>query len=249
MRRMLVAVGLAGLIGSALGAAPASAQPTPPEPGTCFTYSAEQWVQAEFTATTGDCAQPHNGEVFGSVLIPDGVAASGHASPEVKGWGYRACQVVATRYVWKGKRKKYAKATYVMPRSGRLNMQVPTLEQWDAGERWAACIGQSRNKRLTAPQSRSGSIAGKGLKPYICMNPKNWRGTRCNRNDAVRLTNQVWLPTSNSAGYPGTGRLLKRTRAKCEKLRKRGWTLRTWFVAGGAAWDRGNRFGYCEIVK
>jgi hypothetical protein len=247
MRRILVAVAVAGLIGPALSAAPAAAQA--PESGTCFTYSREQWVQAEFTATTEDCSQPHNGEVLGSVQVPGSMASSGHASPEVKGWAYRACQSVATDYVWKGKRKKYPKSTYVMPRSGRLNIQVPTLGQWNAGERWAVCLGQSRNKRLKAPQLRTGTIAGKGLKPYICMNPKNWRGTRCKSKDAVRLTNKVWLPKNYSAGYPGSGRLLKRTRAKCDKLRKRGWTLRTWFVAGGAAWDRGNRFGYCEIVK
>jgi hypothetical protein len=243
----LIASGI--LFGVVVPSAPAAAEPPPEQ--TCFTYTADQWVSPVFGATTVDCAQPHNGEVLGAVQVPEGIAVTGHASPEVRGWAFRACQPVATAYVWKGGPGKYPEASYVMPRTGRLNSQLPTVEQWAAGERWAACLGQSRNTRLTAALLRAGSIKGSGLKPYVCRDPRtrSWPGTRCRGDDTVRLTNQVWVATSYSQQYPGTGKVLERTRTKCEKLSKRGWTVRSWYVSGAAAWDRGNRFGYCEIAK
>lgn len=151
--------------------------------------------------------------------------------------------------MWPATSAKYPKASYVLPRSARLFIQLPTPEQWAAGERWAACLGQSRNTALKASLARTGSVRGLGLKPYVCLNPRGWNGTSCARTDAVRLTNQVWIPSSYSAAYPGTNRMLAKTRKACVRLRKRGWTLRTWYVPGLSSWDRGNRYGYCEIVK
>lgn len=225
------------------------AQADTPVAGSCLDYSEEQWRQTDFTATGMDCALPHNGEVLGAVGLPDDIIATGYGSSAAKGWAYRTCQSVAVDYVWTATVAKYPKSSYVLPRSARLYVQLPTPDQWAAGERWAVCLGQSRNVALTAPAARIGSVRGLGLKPYVCLNPRRWNGTRCGRTDAVRLTTQVWTPSSYSAAYPGTNRMLTQTRRACNKLRARGWTLRTWYVPGLSSWERGNRFGYCEIVK
>jgi hypothetical protein len=92
-------------------------------------------------------------------------------------------------------------------------------------------------------------VQGQGIKPYVCLNPRGWGGMKCSKQDAVRLTNQVWIPKTYSAAYPWTNRMLKQTRKACQKLLKKGWTLRTWYVAGQNSWDRGNRYGFCEFVK
>lgn len=243
--RLALAAGAA--MAAAMTAAPAQA--APPTTGTCFTYDSTQWVATGFTATTGDCATSHNGEVLGTVTVPSEIAASGYGSASMKGWAFQACQTVAVNYVWTATNPKYAKSSYVMPRSARLNVQLPTPAQWAAGERWAACLGQSRNQKLSAAQLRTGSVRGMGLKPYVCLNPRGWGGMKCGKADAVRLTHQVWIPTSFSQAYPGTNRMLNKTQKACNRLRKKGWTLRTWYVPGQAAWDRGNRYGFCEIVK
>lgn len=224
----------------------AVAQAAEPPASTCFTYSADQWVQDAFTATAVDCALPHNGEVLGIVQLPADVAAAGYAADSVKAWAFRACQPVAVNYAWTKTKPKYPKSSYVMPRSARLNVQLPTVDEWNASQRWAACLGQSRNQKLTAPASRTGSVKGKGLKPYVCLNPRGWRGMKCSKPDAVKLTNQVWISV---AQYPGTNKMLTKTQKSCQKLRKKGWTLRTWYVPGAAAWDRGNHYGFCEFVK
>jgi hypothetical protein len=92
-------------------------------------------------------------------------------------------------------------------------------------------------------------VRAEGVKPYICYNPRGWKGINCRKRDAVKLTNQVWLPTSYDSDFPGSAKLLKRTQKACQKLRKKGDTLRTWFVPGLTAWDRGNRYGFCEFVN
>ncbi len=240
---------LAGLAAVALLALPAPAHAEPPVVGTCVNYAADQWGQTAFTATTVDCATPHNGEVVGLVSLPAEIAATGYGSAASKGWAFRACQSAAIDYVWTGTASKYPKASYVLPRSARLYVQVPTPEAWAAGERWAVCLGHSRNVALTQPQARTGSVRGTGLKPYVCLSPRGWKGMKCGRTDAVRLTHQVWLAASYAQPYPGTNRLLTKTQTACSKLRKKGWTLRTWFVPGQSSWDRGNRYGFCEIVK
>ncbi len=248
MRRILVVVALVvgTLAATATVMAPANA--APPASG-CFTYDSEQWVQTSFTASAVDCLTPHNGEVLGTITLPAEIVATGYASSSMKGYAFRTCQAVAVDYVWTAAKPKYPKASYVMPRTARLNVQLPTPEQWAVGERWAACLGQSRNVALSAPQTRSGSVRGQGLKPSVCLNPRGWGGMRCAKTDAVRLTNQVWIPSSYAAVYPGTNRMLAQTQKRCVKLRKKGWTLRTWYVPGESAWNRGNRYGFCEIVK
>ena len=156
MRRLVIAVAAVGVLASA--AAPASAEP--PAPATCFSYSADQWLQSTFTADPGDCATPHNGEVLGTASLPPEVAATGYASAGVKRWAFQACQPIAVDYVWTKPKPKFPKASYVMPRSARLNVQFPTVDAWNAGERWVACLGQSRNTSLSAPLTRTGSVAG-----------------------------------------------------------------------------------------
>ncbi len=243
MNRMWVAA-IASAI--AVPAMAAVAQAAPPPVSTCFTYSADQWVQSGFSATPGDCAVAHNGEVLGVVTIPADVAAGGYSADAVKAWAFRECQSVAVNYAWSKTKPKYPKSSYVMPRSARLNVQLPTVDQWNASERWAACLGQSRNQKLTAAAGRTGSVKGLGLKPYVCLNPLGWSGMKCGKPDAVRLTNQVWI---SSGQYVGTKKMLSKTQKACQKLRKKGWTLRTWYVPGAAAWDRGNHYGFCELVK
>lgn len=240
---------LAVALGAATSAIAAPAQAVPPVAGTCLNYSTVQWKQASFTATPIDCLTSHNGEVLGTVTVPADIAATGYGSVSVKGWAFQACQTVAVSYAWTASKPTYPKSSYVMPRSARLFVQLPGVDAWNAGERWAVCLGQSRNVQLTAPLPRTGSVQSEGLKPYVCLNPRGWRGMKCSKTDAVRLTNQVWIPGSYSAAYPGTNRMLTKTQKACQKLRKKGWTLRTWYVPGQTAWDRGNRYGFCEIVK
>lgn len=244
--RIAVTVTLAagGLL---LAAAPSVA--APPTVGTCFSYTADQWAQqVEFTAGLVDCTTGHNGEVLGLVTVPADIEATGYGSSQMKGWAFQACQASAISYVWSGS-GKYPKASYVMPRSARLNIQIPTGQQWSEGERWVACLGQSRNTKLTAPATKTGSVRGKGLKPYVCYSTRNWNGAKCGKPDSVRMTHQVWLPKGNDMDFPGTDKLLVRTQKACLKLRKKGDTLRTWFVPGLSAWDRGNRYGFCQIGK
>ncbi len=233
-----------GVVATA-GPAPAA----PPAVGSCFSYSADQWVQLEFTATGADCATAHNGEVLGVLSIPADIEASGYGSSVMKGWAFQSCQSTAVNYVWKSGQGRYPRATYVMPRSARVNVQIPTGVQWQQGERWVVCLGQSRNPKLTAPATRTGSVRAKGLKPYVCYSTRNWNGSKCGKPDAVRLTNQVWLPSGYDMDYPGSDRLLVRTQKACLKLRKKKDSLRTWFVPGLAAWDRGNRYGFCQFEK
>lgn len=230
-----------------VAAAPAPA--APPTVGSCFSYTADQWVQTEFTAGLVDCATPHNGEVLGLVTIPADVVATGYGSSAMKGWAYQQCQSTAIAYVWKGGSARYPKASYVLPRSARLNVQIPTGQQWAEGEQWAACLGQSRNQKLSAAAKRTGSVRGKGLKPYVCYSTRNWKGAKCGKPDSVRMTNQVWLLRGNSGDYPGSDKLLNRTHKACLKLRKKRDSVRTWFVPGLSAWDRGNRYGFCQIAK
>ena len=243
--RFALAAGL--VLAGAVSATPAHA--APPVTGSCLTYDSTQWVTTAFNATTSDCLTSHNGEVLGTVTLPADIAATGYGSAAMKGWAFRSCQTVAVNYVWSATKTKYPKSSYVMPRSARLNIQLPTPAQWAAGERWAACLGQSRNQKLNAAQMRTGSVRGKGLKPYVCLNPRGWGGMKCGKTDAVRLTHQVWIPSSYTQAYPGTNRMLSKTQKACSRLRKKGWTLRTWYVPGQAAWDRGNRYGFCEIVN
>lgn len=243
MKRLLLVV---ALLLPALVSSPAMA--APPATGMCFSYTKEQWVQTQFTAQLVPCSTPHNGEVLGQVTIPVVPAATGYASPTVRAWAFRACQSQAVNYAWR-KKGKYPKSSYVMPRSARVNVHFPSATEWDSGARWAACLGQSRNIKLSKAVARSSSVRGKGLKPYVCMNPRTWKGSKCSKPDAVRLTNQVWIPKRLGATYPGTSKMLKRTERGCRRLAKRGWTVRTWFVPGKAAWDRGNKYGFCELVK
>lgn len=228
------------------------AQAAPPSPGTCFSYSNDQWLQTSFTAGLTDCANSHNGEVLAQVSVPGEIEATGFGSATMRAWAFSACQPLAVDYIWSPSATAnplYPKASFVMPRSARLNVQLPTEAQWANGERWALCLGQSRNVKLSAPQARQGSVKALGLKPYICMNPRKWKGANCKKRDVVRLTNQVWLPVNYGDAYPGTRTLLSRTSKMCEDMRLKKWSLRTWYVPGMAAWDRGNKFGFCEFIK
>jgi hypothetical protein len=63
------------------------------------------------------------------------------------------------------------------------------------------------------------------------------------------MTNQVWLAKGHDMDYPGSNVLLGKTRKLCLKLAKKRDQVRTWFVPGLAAWDRGNRYGFCQIAK
>jgi hypothetical protein len=239
---------LGALTAAALVVTAVPSQAAPPTQGTCFSYSADQWLQGEFTAGLIDCATSHNGEVLGLVTVPADIEASGYGSAVMKGWAFTACQDVAVQYVWSGS-GRYRKSSYVLPRTARLNVQLPTGQQWAEGERWAACLGQSRNVKLTAAANRTGSVRGQGLKPYVCYSTRNWKGAKCGKPDAVRMTQQVWLPSGYDMDYPGSDKLLSRTRKACQKMLKRKDQLRTWFVPGLSAWDRGNRYGFCQIGK
>lgn len=242
-----IAIGALTAAGLMMSAAPGFA--ASPGPGSCFSYSADQWLQTEFTAGLIDCAASHNGEVLGVVTIPADIEASGYGSAVMKGWAYTACQSVAVNYVWTSSSARYSKSSYVLPRTARLNVQIPTGQQWVDGERWVACLGQSRNVKLTASANRTGSVRGKGLKPYVCYSTRNWNGAKCSKPDAVRMTQQVWLPTGYDMDYPGSDKLLARTRKACQKMTKGKDRLKTWFVPGLSAWDRGNRYGFCQIGK
>jgi hypothetical protein len=246
IRSLVIAGIVAALAGSA---SPAVA--VPPDPGTCFTYTTDQWAQTGFSATTGDCSNPHNGEVLGTVWAPPEIAVSGWGSEEVKAWAFRACAPIGVDYVWTRGRLKLPTQSYVMPRSARLNVQLPKPDEWSAGQRWATCIGQSRNVRLSAPKQRVSSVRGLGFKPYVCLNPRGWRGMKCTKIDAVRLTHQVWIPKAYGQTYPGRSRMLKKTERMCRALikKRKKWTLRSYYVPGLAAWERGNKFGFCEIIK
>lgn len=236
------------LTAAALVMTTAPSHAAPPTTASCFSYTADQWLQGEFTAVPVDCASSHNGEVLGLVTIPADIEASGYGSAVMKGWAFQTCQSVAVSYVWSGT-GRYPKASYVLPRTARLNVQIPTGVQWAEGERWAACLGQSRNVKLTAAAARTGSVGGKGLKPYVCYSTRNWKGAKCGKSDAVRMTNQVWLASGYDMDYPGSDKLLARTRKACQKMLKGKDRLRTWFVPGLSAWDRGNRYGFCQIGK
>lgn len=229
-----------------------AAQAAAPSPGTCFSYSADQWIQTTFTASVVDCATSHNGEVLAQVEVPPDIAATGYGSSTMTGWAFNACQPLAVDYIWSPSATAnplYPKSSFVMPRSARLNVQLPTPEAWGSGQRWAACLGQSRNVKLTAPQARTGSVKSLGLKPYVCLNPRNWKGRNCASRDAVRLTNQVWLATDFGQAYPGTKSLLNTAAKACEDMRLKKWSLRTWYIPGLGAWERGNKYGFCEFLK
>lgn len=246
MKRLITACAASGLLAAAI-VTPAAADAPPAS--TCFSYSSDQWVQVEFTATPGACSSAHNGEVLGQVTVPADIAAAGYGSDQVRSWAFQACQPVAVNYAWTAAKSKYPKASYTLPRSARLNVQFPSAQAWAQGQQWAACLGQSRNEKLTKAVNRTGSVKGKGLKPYVCLSPQNWKGTKCSKPDAVRLTNQTWLAKSYVETYPGSNPLLKRAGKACKKMRKKGWTLRTWYVPGLSAWERGNKYGFCEFVK
>lgn len=234
-------------VGLVVAAPPAAA--VAPVPGTCFSYSADQWLQTEFTATTADCAASHNGEVLGSVIVPADIVATGFGSSAMKAWAFRACQAVAVDYIWRTGTPRYPKASIVLPRTARLSVQIPTGVQWVAGDRWAACLGQSRNAKLTAAQARTGSVRAQGVRPFVCYNPRTWNGVDCRKSGAVKVTHQVWLPTSYDSDFPGSAKLLAQAQKGCLKLKRKKDTLRSWFVPGLPAWDRGNRYGFCEFVK
>lgn len=228
---------------------PASPATAAPVPATCFNYSADQWLQTEFTAATFDCATKHNGEVLGSVTIPADIVATGFGSSAMKAWAFRACQAVSVDYIWRTGTPRYPKASIVLPRTARLSVQIPTGVQWVAGDRWAACLGQSRNVKLSAAQARTGSVRAQGVRPFVCYNPRTWNGANCRTSGAVKMTHQVWLPTSYDAAFPGSGKLLARTQKACLKLKRKRDDLSSWFVPGLPAWDRGNRYGFCAFVK
>ena len=99
-------------------------------PATCFSYSADQWLQSTFTADPGDCTA-HNGEVLGTAACRE-VAATGYASAGVKRWAFQACQPIAVDYVWTKPKPKFPKASYVMPRSAAsmCSSRPWTLERW-----------------------------------------------------------------------------------------------------------------------
>jgi hypothetical protein len=237
------------VLASGLSLAAPPAQATPPAVGTCLTYSADQWLQTEFTASLVDCATGHNGEVMGLVTIPADIEATGYGSSAMRAWAFRACQAVSVDYIWRKGTPRYPKASIVLPRTARLTVQIPTGQQWAEGDRWAACLGQNRNVKLSAAQTRTGSVRAQGVRPFVCHNPRGWKGIDCRKPDAVKLTHQVWLPTRYDSAFPGSTKLLKRTQKSCQKLRRKGDTLRTWFVPGLSAWDRGNRYGFCEFVN
>lgn len=240
----------AALMATAAGlGVPTVAQADPPAPQTCFTYSAEQWLQLEYTATAVDCVSEHNGEVLGLVTSPPEFEVAGYGAPALRAWAFQACQTVGMDYVWRTGTPRYPKASIVLPRTARLNVQIPTGEQWAQGQRWVACLGQSRNVRLTAAESRVGSVRALGVRPFVCYTPRGWKGTSCSKPDAVKLTHQVWLASSYDAEYPGSDKLLTKAQRSCERLRRKGDTLRTWFIPGLKAWERGNRYGFCEFVK
>lgn len=250
MRRLAAVLSAAvGVAAVGLAAVAPPAQAAPPTVATCFTYSADQWLQVEFTAPLVDCALTHNGEVMGLVTVPPEIETTGYGSSPMRAWAFRSCQAVAVDYVWRSGTSRYPKASIVLPRTARLSVQLPTGQQWAEGDRWAACLGQSRNVRLTAAQSRTGSVRAQGIRPYVCYNPRGWKGIKCRKPDAVKLTNQVWLPTSYDSDFPGSTRLLAKTERGCLKLRKKGDTLRTWFVPGLSDWNLGNRYGFCQFVK
>ncbi len=238
---------LAAAVGVVVAAPPATA--AQPAPSTCFSYSADQWLQTEFTGIAGDCATPHNGEVLAVVTIPPEIEATGYGSSAMKAWAFRACQAPSVDYIWRTGTPRYPKASIVLPRTARLNVQIPSGVQWVAGERWAACLGQSRNVKLSASQTRAGSVRAQGVRPFVCYNPRRWNGVACGKSGAVKLTHQVWLPGTYDSNFPGSTKLLAQTQKACLKLKRKKDTLRTWFVPGLAAWDRGNRYGFCEFVK
>lgn len=253
MKASLIALVAAGIASLGLNT-PAQAQTVPPapSPGTCFSYSEDQWQAPFYTASGGDCNTSHNGEVLAAVDIPADIAATGLGSSTMKGWAYNVCQPLAVDYVWSPDAKQnplYPKGSFVMPRSARLYVQLPTADAWMAGANWAACLGQSRNTKLSAPQARTGSVKALGLKPWICMNPRSWKGVSCGKRDRVRLVNQVWLPINYGDAYPGTRPMLARTAKLCNQMRVKKWSLRTWYVPGMTSWDRGNKFGFCEFIK
>ena len=118
---------------------------------------------------------PFPGDGFGEVLvahltrdppapttlnpnIPPEIEATGYGSSAMKAWAFRACQAPSVDYIWRTGTPRYPKASIVLPRTARLNVQIPSGVQWVAGERWAACLGQSRNVKLSASQTRAGSV-------------------------------------------------------------------------------------------
>ena len=86
-----------------------------------------------------------------------------------------------------------------------------------------------------------------GVKPHRCVSPPKWNYVKCGKPDAAALTNQVWIARSYTQKYPGTNKALKRTLVKCKRLAKKKERVRTWFIPGKKAWNRGNKFGYCEF--
>ena len=101
-RRLVIAVAAVGVLASA--AAPASAEP--PAPATCFSYSADQWLQSTFTADPGDCATPQR-RGAGNREPAAGGRRGWHASAGVKRWAFQACQPIAVDYVWTKPKPKF----------------------------------------------------------------------------------------------------------------------------------------------
>ena len=119
----------------------------------------------------------------------------------MKGWAFRSCQTG-------GGQLRVVRHEDQVPEEQLRDAALCPVEHPVAdtgavgsGERWAACLGQSRNQKLSAAQTDRLRCAVRGS-PTCALNPRGWGGMKCGETDDVRLTHQVWIPSSYTQAYP-----------------------------------------------
>lgn len=227
--------GVAGALGLGLLVAPPAAART----GDCLTLTAAQRGSIAMPAATPvECDQPHTAEVLGRVKMPSGITT--RSTRVQRAWSFRACQKTAVKRLVGATATVLPPASYALPRTAQLSAYLR--------RGGADCVGFNTSAKGSVV-SRTGSVAGSGLTPHVCLNDRSWRMTRCSDARAIPLTNVVWLSDGLAAGYPGTKRALSQTRADCEWLgAPQELEPNAWYSFGPGAWEQGNRYGYCQMA-
>lgn len=215
------------------------------------------------SATTIACTQPHNVEIFAVGTASDDLGVPSQAvvtAQQRNDWctppgGTTVVPVILDHLGVPG-------ATIALRRS--FNIQLPTDEQWLAGERWVGCGVSVLNQTTRTYESWSGTAAAKtaaeGAGWLLACTPDRptsgatYAGGPCASAGFVLVDSVV---ASGAAGTPYPGAALQaRAEDECRPIAQE-W-LRTTLAPGDstgfaatlpsqAAWDAGNRTVQCWI--
>lgn len=232
MRRVVLGLA-AGLVLGGIAGAPASARDAQ-----CLNLTQAQRTSVSLPASPRvSCDQPHTAEVLGTVSLPAGVAA--RSARVQRAWAFRACHKVAVKRVLGPTATVLPKAAYALPRTAQLSAYL--------GKGRATCVGFNTSATGTVTP-RVGTVAGTGLSPHVCLDDRTWRFAPCSQRRSVPMTNVVWLSDGLAAGYPGAKKALRQTLDLCLRLGAPAkLEPNAWYSYGVAAWEQGDRFGYCQM--